>query len=92
MRLARETIETYVRTGRKICVPDGLPQEMYDRRAGVFVSLKKDGRLRGCIGDHFRCAGQHCRRDHRKCRQCGNSGSQVFMRWRGRNWTALCTV
>ena len=50
VRLARETIETYVRTGRKIRVPDGLPQEMYDRRAGVFVSLKKDGRLRGCIG------------------------------------------
>lgn len=50
VRLARETIETYVRTGRKIPVPDGLPEEMYDRRAGVFVSLKKDGRLRGCIG------------------------------------------
>ena len=27
-----------------------LPTEMTGRRAGVFVSLKKDGRLRGCIG------------------------------------------
>ena len=31
-------------------VPEGLPKEMYSSRAGVFVSLKKDGRLRGCIG------------------------------------------
>ena len=44
------TIETYVRTGEKISVPERLPEEMYSRRAGVFVSLKEDGRLRGCIG------------------------------------------
>lgn len=50
VRLARKTIETYVRTGEKISVPEGLPEEMYSRRAGVFVSLKEDGRLRGCIG------------------------------------------
>ena len=50
VRLARKAIETYVRTGEKISVPEGLPEEMYSRRAGVFVSLKKDGRLRGCIG------------------------------------------
>ena len=50
VRLARQTIETYVKTGRKICVPEDLPEEMYARRAGVFVSLKEDGRLRGCIG------------------------------------------
>lgn len=48
--LARKTIETYIRTGEKISVPDGLPEEMYGRRAGVFVSLKEEGRLRGCIG------------------------------------------
>lgn len=52
VRLARQTIELYVRTGR---MPEKdmlleLPEEMSDRRAGVFVSLKKDGRLRGCIG------------------------------------------
>ena len=31
-------------------MPEGLPQEMYSNRAGVFVSLKEEGRLRGCIG------------------------------------------
>lgn len=50
VRLARETIEEYVRTGRKIKVPEGLPAEMYHKRAGTFVSIKKEGRLRGCIG------------------------------------------
>ncbi len=50
VRLARRTIETYIRTGVQIKVPDALPQEMYERCAGVFVSIKEDGRLRGCIG------------------------------------------
>lgn len=49
-RLARKTIETFVRTGKKIRAPEGLPIEMTGRRAGVFVSIKKEGRLRGCIG------------------------------------------
>jgi AmmeMemoRadiSam system protein A/AmmeMemoRadiSam system protein B len=50
VQLAIDTLETYVRTGRKIDVPEGLPDEMKTRRAGVFVSLKKYGELRGCIG------------------------------------------
>ena len=50
VQLARKTVETYVRTGKKLRVPEGLPEEMYSRRAGVFVSLKEEGRLRGCIG------------------------------------------
>lgn len=50
VKLARQTIETYVRTGRKISIPEGLPEELYHKRAGAFVSLKEEGRLRGCIG------------------------------------------
>lgn len=51
MRLARQAIEEYVRTGKKIQTPkDGIPQEMKDAKAGVFVSIKKEGGLRGCIG------------------------------------------
>jgi len=48
--LARRTLETYVRTGKSIDVPKDLPQDMLERRAGVFVSIKKHGQLRGCIG------------------------------------------
>lgn len=50
VQLACKTIEEYVRTGRKIQVPEGLPPEMYQSRAGVFVSIKEEGQLRGCIG------------------------------------------
>lgn len=50
VRLARQAVEEYVRTGMKIRAPEGIPQEMHDSRAGVFVSIKKEGRLRGCIG------------------------------------------
>ena len=48
--LARETLENYVKTRRQITLPSGLPDEMTNKRAGVFVSLKKHGQLRGCIG------------------------------------------
>lgn len=50
VQLARKTIESYVRTGEIIAVPDKLPEEMYRQKAGVFVSVKENGSLRGCIG------------------------------------------
>ncbi len=50
VRLARRAIEEYVRSGRRTEVPEELPEEMYERKAGVFVSIKKEGQLRGCIG------------------------------------------
>lgn len=50
VQLARKTIEEHVRTGQIIDTPQGLPEAMYNDRAGVFVSIKEDGRLRGCIG------------------------------------------
>ena len=49
VRLARQSLETYVKTRRHMPRPDVVPKGM-GHRAGVFVSLKKDGRLRGCIG------------------------------------------
>ncbi|MDD5421688.1 MAG: AmmeMemoRadiSam system protein A, partial [Synergistaceae bacterium] len=50
VRLARETVERYVSSGKRIAVPEYLPEEALTRRAGTFVSLKKFGQLRGCIG------------------------------------------
>ena len=50
VRLARYTIETFTETGNVPEMPEGLPEELYQSRAGAFVSLKEDGRLRGCIG------------------------------------------
>jgi AmmeMemoRadiSam system protein A len=50
VRLARETIGKYVSDRERITVPDWTPREMTERKAGVFVSIHEDGRLRGCIG------------------------------------------
>ncbi len=48
--LARATVETLVKEGRRIDAPEDPSPELKDR-AGVFVSIhKKDGSLRGCIG------------------------------------------
>jgi|LSQX01.1.fsa_nt_gb AmmeMemoRadiSam system protein A len=48
--LARKTLEMYATSGIVIDIPDVLPEEMANRQAGVFVSIKKQGKLRGCIG------------------------------------------
>ena len=48
VRLARETVETYVKEG-KTPQPEELTPEMKGK-AGVFVSIHKFGELRGCIG------------------------------------------
>lgn len=49
VKLARRSVEHYVRHGTRCTCPLDLPEEMR-QRAGVFVSLKKEGQLRGCIG------------------------------------------
>jgi AmmeMemoRadiSam system protein A len=46
VKLAREAIDSSVRQGEVIAPPDNLSPEM---RAGVFVTIKKDGNLGGCI-------------------------------------------
>ena len=51
VRLARLSLETFVNTGKRLDkLPENLPKTMLDTRAGAFVSLHKDGQLRGCIG------------------------------------------
>jgi AmmeMemoRadiSam system protein A len=49
VQLARRTIESYIREGKKISPPAELTPEM-KQKAGVFVSLHRQGELRGCIG------------------------------------------
>jgi len=47
--LARRALEAYVREGQKLSPDAGQSSELQEK-AGVFVSLKKHGQLRGCIG------------------------------------------
>jgi AmmeMemoRadiSam system protein A len=49
VKLAKDTIEKYIREEKIISPPSTLTPEMKER-AGVFVSIKKKGELRGCIG------------------------------------------
>jgi len=53
VRLARQDLEHFVRNKTNMSRPQDLPEELTAKRAGVFVSLKMDGRLRGCIGTIF---------------------------------------
>jgi hypothetical protein len=47
--LAKDTVEKYVREGKRQSPPAKLTPEMQEK-AGVFVSIHKLGALRGCIG------------------------------------------
>ena len=49
VKLARKTVEAYVKEGKIPPPPVKLTREMKER-AGVFVSIHKLGDLRGCIG------------------------------------------
>ena len=50
VQLAKQAVEAYVRQ-RELIKPTNLTPEM-EERAGVFVSLKIKGDLRGCIGTY----------------------------------------
>lgn len=61
VKLAKDTIETYIKTGKMPSLPVNLPTKMLAKRAGVFVSIHKkspkgrsasggESSLRGCIG------------------------------------------
>ena len=52
--LAKKTLETYIREGKQLSLADLSPEEMTEEmrnsRNGTFVSIHKNGELRGCIG------------------------------------------
>ncbi len=50
VRLAWQSVESWVLYHRVMQTPEGLPAELTSQRAGAFVSIHKQGRLRGCIG------------------------------------------
>jgi AmmeMemoRadiSam system protein A len=50
VRLARHSLEHYVKTGKTAEFSDDISPELTDNQAGVFVCIKSHGQLRGCIG------------------------------------------
>ncbi len=53
VRLARESLTHYLIEGNFMELPNYVTEEMLNNKRGVFVSLKKFGTLRGCIGTIF---------------------------------------
>lgn len=50
IKLARLSIYNYINNNTIIDIPDGLDEDMINKKSGVFVSIHKEGKLRGCIG------------------------------------------
>ena len=50
VRLARKAIEYYVINQHHLKTSPDIDSELISKRAGAFVSIHKNGRLRGCIG------------------------------------------
>jgi len=53
VELAKQAVENYVKENRIIALPEDLPRESLTKKAGVFITIKKGGRLRGCIGTYL---------------------------------------
>jgi AmmeMemoRadiSam system protein A len=49
VKWARMTLESYLKSGHKAALPKEM-ESLLQERAGAFVSIKKHGQLRGCIG------------------------------------------
>lgn len=51
--LAKEAVENYIKSGKIIEPPKDLPEEFFEKKSGTFVTIMKDGELRGCIGTYL---------------------------------------
>ena len=50
VQLAWRSVESWVLYNRVMGTPEDLPEALTGQRAGAFVSIHRQGRLRGCIG------------------------------------------
>lgn len=51
--LAKLAVEAHIKEGKIINPPANLPEEFFREKAGVFVSLHQNKKLRGCIGTYL---------------------------------------
>ncbi len=49
LKIARDTMESYIREGKNIDI--NIDDEKLKEKRGAFVTIHKDGQLRGCIGN-----------------------------------------
>lgn len=53
IELTKKAVENYIQSKKIISPPPDLPADFINRRAGVFVTIEKNGNLRGCIGTYL---------------------------------------
>ena len=53
LQLAKKAVENYIKKREVIELPEGLPKDLTNKKAGVFVTIEKNGKLRGCIGTYL---------------------------------------
>lgn len=53
VNLAKSAVEIFIKEGRIINLPEDLPEEILNQKSGVFVTIEKNGELRGCIGTYL---------------------------------------
>jgi len=51
--LAKKSVEMFVKKGEIISPPADFPLEFLTKQGGVFVTIEKNGSLRGCIGTYL---------------------------------------
>jgi AMMECR1 domain-containing protein len=65
--LAKSAVENYILEKKIISPPEDLPKEFLEKRAGTFVTIEKNGELRGCIGTYLPTERKHCNRSDLQC-------------------------
>ncbi|MFC1629883.1 AmmeMemoRadiSam system protein A [Patescibacteria group bacterium] len=50
--LTKQAVESFIKEEKIITPPDNLP-DFLKRKAGVFVTIKKNNELRGCVGTYL---------------------------------------
>ncbi len=51
--LAKRAVDSYIKQGEIISPSDNIEQEFLNNKGGVFVTIEKEGQLRGCIGTYL---------------------------------------
>jgi len=53
VELAKMAVENFIKEKKIISPPKNLPKEFLERKSGTFVTIMKNGDLRGCIGTYL---------------------------------------
>jgi len=51
--LAKEAVENFIKENKVISPPKNFPNEFLNKKAGTFVTIEKQGELRGCVGTYL---------------------------------------